>query len=226
MIFKRLKYSKCSKYAGLYVATICLLFLGMGTAHATGNFGVGTKLGTTGIGLEGTFGMTEHVNLRASISGFNYSLDLEEEDIEYDGRLRLRNAGLLADWHPFSGGFRVSAGGFYNGNKFNGSASGQLDIGNSTYTADLDLGIDFRRFAPYLGLGYGNAVRSTGLSFAMDVGVMFAGSPRVGLEGELTGPDDSNGFQDDLRRERQDLEDELDSYKYWPVLTIGLSYRF
>ncbi|MBK1691795.1 hypothetical protein [Ectothiorhodospira mobilis] len=211
----------------LFAAT--LLGLGLYAAASTTQaegFALGAKLGTTGLGLEGTLGLRDNLNLRGGFYGLDYSRELEEDGIEYDGDLELRSAALLADWHPFGGGFRVSAGGYYNGNEFGGSAEGSLDIGNDTYDARLDATVDWDGFAPYLGVGYGNAVGSGGWSFAFDLGVMFTGSPSVDLDGQVNNAALQAQFEDDLRREEAQLEDDVEDIKYYPVLSLGLAYRF
>lgn len=196
-------------------------------SQAAGPVAVGMKVGTTGLGLEGTLGVTDRVNLRASVSGLDYSTDVEEDDIEYDGTLKVRSAGVLADWYPFRGRFRLSAGAFYNGNEFRGSAQDEaLEIGDNLYDARLDAEVDWRRFAPYLGLGWGNAVAGGRLSFSTDIGVLFTGSPRVSLEGRTGDPVLEEQFQEDVQREEESLEDDLEDVKYFPVLSVSLSYRF
>ncbi len=203
------------------------LMLGTGTAQAAGPFALGVKAGTTGLGVEGTLGMTDRVNLRATVTGFDYSTDLEEDDIEYDGTLKLRSAGLLADWYPFGGRFRLSAGGFYNGNEFSGSARGELDVGDNTYDdARLDAEVDWRSFAPYLGIGWGNAVAGGRLTLTSDIGVLFTGSPSVSVDGTTGDANVDDQFRDDLREEERSLEDDLDSVQYYPVISISLNYRF
>lgn len=207
-------------------AMLIALLTGAGAASATAqDLALGAKAGTTGVGMEITLGMTEAVNLRGGIYGLDYGRDFEESGIDYDGDLKLRSAALLLDWHPGGRGFRVTAGAYANGNELRGRAEGNLDIGDSTYDVRLDAKADWDRFAPYLGIGYGNAVRGGPWSFSFDAGVMFTGSPDVRLSADGPGTGDP-GFQDDLRREEQSLEDELSDLEYYPVLSLGLSYRF
>ncbi|EHQ53348.1 outer membrane protein domain-containing protein [Ectothiorhodospira sp. PHS-1] len=120
----------------------------------------------------------------------------------------------------------MSAGAYHNGNELKGKADGSLDIGDNTYDASLDATIDWRSFAPYVGIGYGNAIRGSRWSFAMDAGVMFTGSPDVRLRGQVSDPALEDAFNDDLKREEDSLKDELKDVKYWPVLSLGVSYRF
>jgi hypothetical protein len=210
--------------AGVPLATLALL-LAAGAAGAD-SFAIGARAGTTGLGLEGAWPMTDSVNLRAGYFAFDYGTDLEEEGVEYDGDLRLRNAALLADWHPFGGAFRLSAGGVQTGNKFKGSADGDLEVGDNTYAGQLDAEVSWSGFAPYLGVGFGNAMRGVRMTFSLDLGVMFTGSPDVRLDGSADDPALEAAFAEDLERERANLEDELSDAKYYPVVSLGLAYRF
>lgn len=215
-----------NRIAGASCLGLCLLAVA-GAANADGMFAMGVKAGTTGLGVEAVYGLSDRWNLRGGLNGFSYGTDFEEEGIDYDADLRLRSAALMADWHVFGGGFRVSAGAFVNGNELSGLAEGDLDIGDDTYTARMKLDIDWRRFAPYVGIGWGNALKGSRLSFSADLGVMFTGSPTARLDArELTGTIDPDLFEADVRREEANLNDEISDVKYWPVATFGVTYRF
>ena len=210
-------------FALLLPCAAALLAAGPAAAES---FALGAKAGTVGLGVEGTFRIAEAVNLRGGYYGFDYSTELEENGIEYDGDLDLSNAGLFVDWHPFRGAFRVSVGGVQSGNAFVGTADGSLDVGENTYVAEVRADVDWDGFAPYLGIGWGNAVRAPGLSFSFDLGVMFVGEPAVSLAGTVNDPALEEEFQDDLAREEQTLREELEDAKYYPVVNLGLAYRF
>ncbi len=211
---------------GVMGTGLLLLSFG-GVASADNAFAMGIKAGTTGLGVEGVYALNEQLNLRGALNGFSYSKDFEEEGIDYDGDLRLRSASLMVDWHVFDGPFHLSAGAFANRNEVKGKADGSLDIGDNTYTARLNADVDWRTFAPYLGIGWGNALKGGRLSFSADLGVMFTGSPTARLTGELLGNDvDPEAFAEDLRREEANLNEEIRDAKYYPVATVGVSYRF
>ncbi len=202
-----------------------VLLFASGTAAAD-SFALGAKAGTTGLGVEASWAVLERINLRAGYYTFDYSTELEEEGVEYDGDLRLRNAALFADWHPFAGRFRITVGGIDTGNEFKGAAEDSLDIGDNTYDAAVDATVGWSSFAPYLGVGFGNAVGAGRWSFSMDLGVMFTGSPDVVLNGTVNDPTLEAQFQDDLALEQQRVQEDLDDAKYYPVLSLGVAYRF
>lgn len=204
-----------------------LAFAPAGAASENGTFSVGVKAGTTGLGVEAAMPLTSGWNVRAALNGFDYDSDFEEDGIDYDGTLRLQSVSLMADWHVFGGAFRVSPGLFVNRNELRGKAEGSLDIGNDTYEGRLDATVDWRTLAPYLGIGWGDSFRGGRVTVSADLGVMFTGSPSVRLRGEeLSGTVDPGVFEEDLRREEASLKDALRDAKYYPVATLGISYRF
>ena len=125
------------------------------------------KAGTLGAGLELDYAFNANWNIRLQAHAFNYDDDLEEDDIEYNGEIDLSSYGVLVDWRPFSGVFKLSGGYYINGNKItakaNSSQNSEFDIGDEIYVASgsnpltLDANIDLgNSSAGYLGLGWGN----------------------------------------------------------------------
>jgi hypothetical protein len=86
--------------------------------------------------------------------------------------------------------------------------------------------VEFRAVAPYIGIGWGNALDEAGhWGLATDLGVAFTGSPDMDLS--ATGPIAADPtFQARLAEEEKDIQDELDIFKVYPVLSISLFYRF
>lgn len=189
-------------------------------------FALGAKAGTVGVGVEGTFALSDRFNLRGGLYALEVSWDDTREGIDYDGDADLQNAGLLLDWHPARGGFRVSVGGFQTGNAFDGDADGELEVGDDTYMSALNAKVEWDGFAPYLGIGWGNAVLNPGWSFSFDLGVMFVGEPSVSLTGSVSDPALEQAFEDDLAIEEQALQEDFEDAKYHPVVNLGFAYRF
>jgi hypothetical protein len=114
--------------------------------------------------------------------------------------------------------------------------SGQVTIGNITYQAS-DLGsltglVDFDSVAPYLGIGWGNAVSADKKwGFTADLGVVFQGSPNIDLNATLGSTAAANGVTQaqldaEVAREEANLTDDLDDFDVYPVIAFGASYRF
>lgn len=202
------------------------------TSAVASGMALAGKVGTAGLGLEFIGSLTQSINGRVGVNYFNYDYSGTESDIDYEFDLNLGSANALLDWHPFNGGFRLSTGFFYNQNEVDarGEPNGSFNIGNTDYPATevgtLKGNIDFDDFAPYVGIGWGNAVgKNKRLSLVADLGVMFQGTPHASLsaDGDLASVP---AFQADLAREEQELQDAIDEFKYFPVVSVGVSYRF
>jgi hypothetical protein len=221
------------KAAAKVLAVSILTALGAAPAFAQG-VALGPKVGTTGIGADLTIGLARSLNLRVGAQGFSRSETRTEEQIEYDADLKLVSGEILLDLHPRGRGFRISGGVIVNGNAVTAVSSE-----NAVYTINgvpypvgvvgrLRGRIDTNDFAPYLGIGWGNAVApGSRWRFALDAGAFYQGKPKVSLTAEplipaLVPP----RFARDLEAERRKIEDDLDSYTIYPVLSFGVSYRF
>jgi hypothetical protein len=213
--------TKLSYVIGLYALSSLTL------AEAAGGLALTAKAGTLGLGLEASTSLLEGFNARLGYNAFSYETDQTIDDIKYDVDIDLQSLSLLLDWHPLRGGFRVSAGVLANGNDGKGSAPvGNYTIGDIPFTnVGLDANVDFKSAAPYLGIGWGNAVASEkGWGFNVDLGVMFQGSPEISLL--PTGPNAGLVPESELIKEQQKVQDDADYFKYYPVLSVGVSYRF
>ncbi|NOY71516.1 MAG: hypothetical protein GXP14_03940 [Gammaproteobacteria bacterium] len=214
--------------AAMIITGVCL----SGVAGAK-DFAVAAKGGTLGLGVEATAGLLSDVNARVGFNTFGIAWNATEDGIAYEIDLELQTLTGFIDWHLFSGGLRATVGLVANGNelKMKARSAASYDIGGTVYTPE-DVGIltgvvGFNNVAPYLGIGWGNAVGADkNWSFAFDLGVLFQGSPEIKLSttnGLLT----SNAiFQENLEQEKQQLEQDLNDFNLYPVLSLGLSYKF
>jgi hypothetical protein len=219
----------------------CLLAAAAATlasaAHA-GDYGVSASVGTTGLSLHLSRALTPALNIRIGPSFLNYSTDTSTTNVNYDLKLKLRTFDALVDWFPSTGGqFRITAGLVYNGNRFDAvgrpNATGTFTLNGDVFTAaevgTLNGRIDFRKIAPYIGIGWGNAVAETrGWGITADLGVMFQGAPRSNLAS--TGCTGSvalcTQLAADVAAENQSLKDKLRDYRYYPVARVGARYAF
>ena len=76
------------------------------------------------------------------------------------------------------------------------------------------------------GLIRGNAVEmGRKWGFIFDFGIVFQGSPAVELS--ASGPLASDRtFQQDLKEEEEDLENDIRHIRVYPALSFGFTYRF
>ncbi len=169
--------------------------------------------------------------LCANAGFLSYNRDETVDQITYDGRLKLNSYGLVGDWYPSGGGFRLSVGARRDDNHIDltGQPSSAVRIGNDVYPAAL-VGTVYgtvraNRFAPTVSLGYGGRL-APGLTLAADLGVLFQGTPTVD-DYHATGLIASNpAFQSDLDIEKARVEDQVHRYQYWPIAQLQLLYRF
>jgi hypothetical protein len=210
------------------VAASALMVAGAASAQQTS---LGVTAGTTGLGVELGYDMSDAFGLRANGNLFGLSKDVESDGIQYDGKLKLRSLGVLGDFYPFESGFRVTGGAYYNDNHVNLTAtpSGPVTIGGTSYTpaevGSLTGSAEYNKFTPYAGLGYTSNRGDAGLSFVFDAGVMFQGRPDITLAG--SGPITSSpSFQADLERERQQIRSDLKWTRFYPAVRAGVAYRF
>lgn len=194
------------------------------------NFGVGIKAGTLGLGLEGRWSPLPYIDFRAGANSYDFDLDDDYSDIEYEGSLDLQTFYLTANFHFPLSPFRITAGAFANDNEINLASAevGAITVGGDVYSnaevGTLSSRTTFDGTAPYIGIGmdfelFGKA----GLNF--DLGVLWQGEPKVSLaaDGLLASDPD---FQESLAREEADLQDDISDFKAYPVVSLAFVYNF
>ena len=200
-------------------------------AQAAG-LAVSGRSGTLGLGGELNVDLLVDLNARFGATFFSLDFDEEFDDVEYDLDIDLQNFPLSLDWYPFDDSFHLTGGIIINDSNIRLDATplGEVTIGDNTYTAG-ELGrlrgeADFNQVAPYVGIGWGNAFGSDRRwGFMTDLGIAFIGSPDVSLSATGTIAGDPV-FADDIEEEEQEIEDDLEHFKIYPVLSLSLFFRF
>lgn len=196
---------------------------------------LGPKIGTTGIGLEMTFGINPYVNLRGGFNYGSFTLGQEFGNVDYDAELTMFNVPLMLDIHPFGGQFRLTGGLYVQpGTKaeLDATPTGPIQVGSHTYYPDVigtltgEIEVD-DVVAPYLGLGIGNAVgEDQQLLVTLDLGVIFQ-SYDVSLDSNGAGMSTASPlFREDLQKEEELLQKDADDWKIYPVVAISISWHF
>jgi hypothetical protein len=196
-------------------------------AAAMADGSIGVRAGSLGLGLEFSYPISGSLGVRLNADAYSYSRKFNQDGIDYDGKATLKTGSLLLDWYPFANNFRISAGPMYNGNKVGLSTpTTNLTINNNPYTASLDGQVDFKKYVPYAGIGYGRPV-GRGLSLTFDLGVVFQGTPTATLNGTCSpAPACTATFQSDLKAQEASLNDAIKNFRYYPVVALGLAYTF
>jgi len=219
----------------LLVLALCGAFA---TSAQAEGLGVYINGGTTGFGLGIAGPLSDSMTGRIGFDTWKRTLTKSDANGNYNLDLKLQTVNVLADWYPFSGAFRTTFGLVANGNKATLAATavnGSYTFNNVTYTAS-DVGsytgeMKFNSTAPYLGIGWGNPVeKGKGWGFVTDVGVLFQGSPKINSTvtcgTAIVGTPACTQLQNDVAASTTQLQNDTKNYKYWPVISIGLSYNF
>lgn len=210
----------------IFVPLMVFLFAGILSAGDR-NVGVGLRAGTLGWGAEIGFGVSDRFALRGGYYTASLSEDYDDAGILYDGDLDIGGLGAIVDFHPFKGGFHLSAGIFANENELGITATPTTsqDIGGTVYTpaeiGTLSGVIAFDSTAPYFGIGWGRIAGNKRVSFLSDLGVLRQGSGDVLLTS-------STGLVStvDLQTEIAEIEADIEDYDLWPVISFGVAIRF
>ena len=201
-------------------------------ADGLGDPSVGLIAGTLGAGAQiGWTIVPNQYDARLSLGYLNRSYNTTSNGVAYNGDLKLSNVGLLGDWHPWQGSFRLTGGVFYNGNKFDLNAQptgGTYTFNGNTYTAaqvgSANASVTFNSVAPYVGFGWGDGGSGAGLHFTSDIGVMYQGSPKASIT--ATNPTGNAQLAADVQASQAKLQSDLNRYQWYPVVQVGVVYRF
>jgi len=215
---------------GLLLASLLMLPV---QAKAIVGIGAAAKAGTTGLGVDLTVPLIPNwVNLRAGYNWGDLRPSTTQGGIKYKGDIHLETVPILLDIHPFNGHFRITGGVFHNRNEMDLSSTVDAStfIGNAPVgsTATVNANISWSKdFAPYLGIGYGNAASADSLDlpvdigFALDVGFFYQEGPDVVVT-ESTGTVSAAN----LAAEAVQIEEDMSEFKLFPVITLGIYLRF
>ena len=203
-----------------------------GTALAAPAPEADVTIGSLGGALQVGFALSPSVAVRLDLNGFKRNFSKVSEGQNYDGKLKLQTGGFLADWHPWQSSFRVTAGLYSNQNKLDMNATpdaaGNYTFNGTTYTAaqvgTAGARVDFRSAAPYLGFGWGHGGSDSGLQFTSDIGVIGQGAPRVQVN--VSGAANNPALASNVQAAQVQLQSDLNSFRYYPVIQLGIGYRF
>ena len=187
-----------------------------------------SKVGTLGLGIEFVSSINQKIDWRLGLNSLSQSRSDTYSDVDYKLDVDLQTISALADWRPYGGSFYLTGGAVLNNNEISaqGTQTGTSTVGDKTFTgeATFDTTIKFDDLSPYLGLGYRKKTSVKGFSFTADAGVLFQEDPEVTLTVDV--PSGSNVTQADVDEERRQIQDDVSALDYWPVVSIGVMYKF
>lgn len=214
-----------------------------------GRIGAGVRISTLGAGGEVAVALTHTTNIRGGFNFFRYSRGYDNNGIHYAGDLQWASGEAHFDWFPLGHSFHLSPGLMvYNDNHVNATASipgGQtFTLDNTSYLSSPvnpvggTAKLYFTKVDPTVMIGFGNLVPRNGSHFSVnfEVGVAFEGSPKVNLNlnGSACALDGTNcqniqttpSIQNNVQGERAKLVNDLAPFKYYPLMSLTIGYRF
>ena len=208
------------------------LCLGAHAASASDNWNLEARAGTLGLGIDASYKVNDSLALRGGPNVLKFDRSETIDGVEYEAEVDFLNVGALVDWHPFKSGFRITGGAFFGGNdlSLNATPANNVTIGDTSFTpaqvGTIDGEVEWNAVTPYVGIGYSNAFYSKRKwRFSVDLGAKYNGEADVSYRtnGSLAG---TPGFEAEVQREIENIEDDLDDFQFYPVLMVGVSYRF
>lgn len=222
-------------FKGLPVLALAVAGANAVAADANPSTAIGLRTGFTGHGVDLIVPVAESLNVRIGVSKASIKRDFTESDIDYNATLDLGAGSMIADWYPFDGGFRLSTGLVRNTARFDllakPSANAKYNIGGTEYDASslgsVSARVSFSRSpAPYFGFGWGNASERSAFGVTFELGWIVQHSPTVKFTAECVEQIACVGLQQSIDEEQKELNESFRVVRGFPVLNLGVSYRF
>ena len=199
-------------------------------ASAADNLWFGVKAGTLGLGVEATWRPIDWVDLRVGANVYDFEDSGRQAGVGYDADFNLETYYLTGNLRFPLSPFRLTVGAYQNSNQVDlvSTDATSFEIGGTTFTPS-DVGVlssttTFSSTSPYFGLGFDfELVNRLGMS--LDLGVLWQGEPDVTLTSDGLLANDPT-FIALLESEREELVDEMDSLKAYPVISLGVNFNF
>ncbi|MGU7768846.1 hypothetical protein ACV229_01505 [Burkholderia sp. MR1-5-21] len=202
------------------------------SAHAQEIFLQG---GTQGAGIGAAVSFNSVLGAHADFNAIDFSHDFSFGGNRYKDDVKLRQGGLYADVFPWHGsGFRVTAGLRFNDDEITGVSeptNGTYSFGGHKFPATPSMYATaqarYPTVMPYFGIGYGHRPASKGFGFIADLGVAY-GIPDCSytLSPALAAKAGPVKSQILIESGLDQLRNTMSRYRWYPVLQIGISYRF
>ncbi len=185
----------------------------------------GVHVSTTGDGITLEKPLLYDFSARVVTNDLSVSQQLSYDGVPYTSTARFQNVGLIADFRPYAGRYRISAGLLFGSDRIDNVAhpdGSALQVGGGLYpisgAGTVSTRVAFTRPALYAGVGTGTGL-IRGLALDFDAGLQV----RNGVaSASATGPLRADpAFAAGLAQLRGELRTRIVS----PVLSVGLVYR-
>lgn len=201
-------------------------------AHPGVGMSLAFRSSLLGFGLEAEKLIGGHVGARVGYSYMSFSANHTQSDISYAASLKISSFEALADYYPGAfKSFHITGGIATNPLTISGTGvtnSGSFKINGHSYTAEqvgtLSAAGKFPGVSPYVGIGTGTPARGGPIEFLFDLGAVL-GKPTINLG--ATGAASDPELATDLQAQSATTQHDVRKYlKVYPVLSIGIGYRF
>ena len=202
--------------------------------------GGGLNIELAGIELQPETIVTERFGIRGSFGHGALAYDGDEPSTRFDGKFPFGTGFLLADWHPYANGFRLSGGLAFGDQRLQGSGQFNVRASGSGFNGtgarysmapvgSLETRARYARATPYVGVGWGlTPSAGSRLYFSADLGVMYQ-RPSASLNAQCSSALSASTcahLQGDLRAEEIEYREATDDFRFYPVISVGFGLRF
>lgn len=190
---------------------------------------VSIGLGSAGIGASGKLRFSPHWYGRFGFSTlpiiYSGAIKLYGYNTDFKVSTNFTNIHLFAEYQPFRttsvrvvGGFAYFVSGNVKGTIKNQDpvSYGQIVLQPSD-VGEVDATIDWKGLAPYLGIGLFKGIPKKQFGVNLDLGTYYFVSQKVTMTGTK--------LLENNNQNEQQLKENLNSYRWLPVLQINFSYR-
>jgi hypothetical protein len=194
-------------------------------ADAFSSISFGAHVSDIGAGITLEKPLLYDLSVRIETNNLSVSQQIDYDEVHYNSTSRFQNVGVIADFRPYAGRYRISGGLLFGNDHIDNTAqpSGStIQVGNGVYptsgTGIVSSRVNFSRPALYAGVGTGTGLIK-GLALTFDAGVIVRNGTATAT---ATGPLITDPrFQADLSH----LQGELRTRIVTPVVSIGLVFR-
>ena len=185
----------------------------------------GVQVSTIGDGITLEKPLLYDFSVRVTTGALSITDQSSYDGTPYTTTTRFNNFGVIGDFRPYGGRYRISGGLVFGSDRIDNVARAQsalIQVGNGLYSSagagQVLARVSFNHPSIYAGVGTGTGI-VRGLALDIDGGVLLRNGVSSATAG---GPLNTNpAFQADLAR----LQGELRTHIVVPVVSIGLVYR-
>lgn len=199
-------------------------------AMAQDNFGlsdrgeirIGVGESILGHTVEGSYRFSEKFAIRGMYGSASMDFDGSEDAFDYEGEVELGGKGVLIDFYPTAGAFRMSAGALMLDHEMDFKTDGTFTAGGNTYNSTIEGTGSFNKsVSPTVSVGFEKALFKSPFMLNADIGAAYTG----GFDTSFRDPD-GNIPQNEIDAETEDFSDTLADLNIVPFVKVGVSFAF